>query len=239
MGRLLLNCASQTDGTLTADGTNGRENLQFDLSGAGAENFEINQNPGTTDNPAGLIRTKRALDFETRSSYTLTVTATDPAGGSSTATVTINVLDQAEIEDVPGDEKRVWVDEGEYDIDPLKANNPPDIALGGLKWSLLTVNAADGDPDVLPSTTDHNRDSVLSVDCQPDPDNDGLCDDFRFSNFNTANTNLLFAIGTGETHNAPDFEDPEDIAGRDDSNATPPEGMHLAKKPWTTSTRSG
>ena len=215
--------------TLTADGTNGA-NLQFDLSGTGAENFEINQNPTSTANPAGLIKTKRKLDFETRSTYTLTLTATDPHGASTSVTVTINVLDQAEIEDVPGDEKRVWVNEALnptteiVKVDDLRAANPPDISLGGLKWSLLTVVDPDATPSPLPSITSHNRDSVLSVDCQPDSMNQGLCDDFRFSNFNTATTQLLFAIGTGETHNAPDFEDPKDIAGRDDSAASPPEG---------------
>ncbi len=220
--------AAKTAGTLAADGTAGNGSLQYDLSGTGSENFEINQNPGAPADPAGLIKAKRPLDFETESTYTLTLTATDPHGASTSVTVTINVLDQAEIEDVPGDEKRLWVNEANQADDPapivkvddLEAKNPPDVNLGGLKWSLLTVNAADGTPSELPSTTDHNRDSVLSVDCQPDSDNQGLCDDFRFSNFNTATTQLLFAIGTGETHDPPDFEDPKDIAGRDDTTAT-------------------
>ena len=199
---------AKTNGTLSQDGTNGRSHLQYNLSGAGAENFEINQNPGTTNDPAGLIRTKRALDFETKSSYMLTVTATDPAGGRSTATVTINVLDQAEIEDVPGDEKRVWVNEGDYDIYPLKANNPPDVNLGGLKWSLLNANEPTD-----PAPPANNRNDVRSVDCQFDATNDNLCDDFRLYPYNTANSTLLFAIGTGEDHNAPDFETPNDVVG--------------------------
>ena len=209
--------AAKAADTLTPDGTTGKENLQYDLSGADAKYFAINQNPGTTDDPAGLIKTKGPLDFETKSTYTVTVTATDPAGAKDTVTVTINALDQAEVEDVPGDEKRVWVDEGEYQIDSLRANNPPDIALGGLKWSLLTADDPTG------GTPQHNRNDVRSVDCQFDATNDNLCDDFRFSNFNTANTQLLFAIGTGEMHNAPDFEDPKDVvgtSGEDSTNAT-------------------
>ena len=201
---------------VTADGTNGRENLQFDLSGADAKYFAINQNPGETGDPAGLIKTKGPLDFETKSTYTVTVTATDPTGAKDTATVTIKVLDQAEIEGVPGDEKRVWVDENTYFIDSLKANNPPDVSLGGLKWSLLTA-------DEPANTPANNRNDVRSVDCQFDDMNDNLCDDFRFSQFNTANTNLLFAIGKGETHDAPDFEDPKDVLGITGETSDPDE----------------
>ena len=59
----------------------------------------------------------------------------------------------------------------------------------------------------------HPVNSALSVDFQVDDMNNYLCDDFRFSQFNTANTNLLFALGTGETHDAPDFENPTDDMG--------------------------
>ena len=189
---------------LTAD-ENGRENLQFDLSGPDAKYFAIRNDESPTDQ-RGLITTKRALDFETKSTYTVTVTATDPAGATDMATVTINALDQAEIEGVPGDEKRVWVDEGDFQIDSLNAQNPPDTSLGGLKWSLLTADEPTGIPG-------NNRNDVRSVDCQFDEDNENLCDDFRFSRFHTTTTNLLFAIGTGEDHDAPDFEDPQDVDG--------------------------
>ena len=96
-------------GTLTPDG-NGRENLQFDLSGADAKYFAI-RNDANPPAQRGLISTKRALDFETKNTYTVMVTATDPVGATETVTVTINVLDQAEIEGIPGDQKRVWVNE--------------------------------------------------------------------------------------------------------------------------------
>ena len=197
--------ANETDkaaGELMGDGTTGRENLQFDLSGADAKYFAI-RNDEIPSDQRGLISTKRALDFETKSTYTVMVTATDPAGAKSTATVTINALDQAEIEGIPGDQKRVWVKESVEFIDSLQAANPPDVNLGGLKWSLLTTNEAQTNPE-------HNRNSALSVDCQADTTNDRLCDDFRFSRFHTTNTNLLFAIGVGEQHDVPDFEMPAD-----------------------------
>ena len=192
------------DGTVSPDGTNGRENLQFDLSGADAKYFSIS-NAATPVEQRGLISTKRALDFETKSTYTVTVTATDPGGLTDTATVTIHVLDVPEVE---GLEERYRVDENQKLITALSANNPPDVSLGGLKWSLLTTTATPGLE--TQTTTEHNRNDARSIDCHYDGSNEGLCDNFRFSNFNTANTTLLFAIGTGEDHDAPNFEKPSD-----------------------------
>ena len=183
-------------------------NLQFDLSGSDAKYFEINQNqtPEDTNNPAGLIKTKRALDFETRRSYTVTVTATDPAGLKDTVTVTINVLDVPEIK---GLESRIRVDENTKEIDDLSASYSPNVSLGGLKWALLTTTATNG----LETQTDppHNRNSDDSIDCQADGTNKDLCDNFQFSTFHGENTTLKFAIGTGQKHDAPNFEDPKDV----------------------------
>ena len=201
------NAAAVTNKELTADG-DGNQYLQYDLSGPDAEYFEISLTNVTADptvlaETRGGIRTKKALDFETKSVYRVTVTATDPAGAATDVDVTIHALDQAEIEGIPGNEKRVWVNEGVEFIDALEAANPPDVNLGGLKWSLLTTNEA-------PTNPNHNRNSALSVDCQADTTNDRLCDDFRFSRFHTTTTNLLFAIGTGEDHEVPNFEMPAD-----------------------------
>ncbi|XP_053363533.1 protocadherin Fat 3a isoform X2 [Clarias gariepinus] len=55
--------------------------------GNGGRTFRINQY-------SGVITTQKGLDFETISSYTLIVTATNMAGQSSNATVTVVVLDQ-------------------------------------------------------------------------------------------------------------------------------------------------
>ena len=193
--------------------TDDTANLHFALSGAEAKYFTIGNLVGSTQSPAtdevrGLIRTKGPLNFETKSTYTVTVTATDPAGLTDTATVTINVLDVPEIR---GLGSRIRVDENTFDIADISVDNPPDVSLGGIKWSLLTTNEADaetaaGDGD------GHNRNHAHSIDCQYDSTNEGLCDDFRFSNFNTHMTTLLFAIGTGEKHDAPNFEKPADVS---------------------------
>ena len=56
------------------------------LSGDDADAFEI-------DN-SGQIKTAKKLDYETKSSYTVTVTATDPSGASASIVVNITVTDE-------------------------------------------------------------------------------------------------------------------------------------------------
>ena len=203
--------ARETDPPTDSSVTDDTANLHFSLSGADAKYFSI-QNAATPSGQRGLISTKRALDFETKSTYTVTVTATDPAGMTDTVTVTIKVLDVPEIE---GLEQRIRVDENTKEIADLYNSYPPDNNLGGLKWSLLTTTANPGlETQTIPP---HNRNNDGSIDCHVDPANQGLCDNFRFERFNTANTTLLFAIGTGEKHDAPNFENPLDRGTGDEA----------------------
>ena len=58
--------------------------LTYTLGGADAASFDINDTNGQ-------LMTKADLDHETKQSYTVTVTATDPGGLSATVTVTIEV----------------------------------------------------------------------------------------------------------------------------------------------------
>ncbi len=60
--------------------------LRYSLSGTHASSFSIDQN-------TGQLRTNAALDYETRRSYSVTVTATDPSATSDSIAVTINVTD--------------------------------------------------------------------------------------------------------------------------------------------------
>ena len=62
------------------------DTLTYTLGGADAASFGI-------DTSTGQLKTKAPLDHETRNSYTVTVTATDPSEASGTVTVTINVTD--------------------------------------------------------------------------------------------------------------------------------------------------
>ena len=61
--------------------------LIYMLSGADAASFGISRNDGQ-------LKTKAALNYEARSSYTVVVTATDPSGAMDSIVVTINVTDE-------------------------------------------------------------------------------------------------------------------------------------------------
>ncbi len=63
--------------------------LRYALSGDHASSFSIDQN-------TGQLRTNAALDYETRPSYSVTVTVTDPSATSDSIAVTINVTDRNE-----------------------------------------------------------------------------------------------------------------------------------------------
>ena len=67
--------------------------LTYTLGGADAASFDIND--GT-----GQLMTKADLDYETKRSYTVRVTATDPGGLSATVTVTIEVTDANEAPEI-------------------------------------------------------------------------------------------------------------------------------------------
>ena len=62
------------------------DTLTYTLGGADAESFRI-------DNTNGQLRTDAALDYETKPSYSVTVSVSDGNGSSQSITVTINVTD--------------------------------------------------------------------------------------------------------------------------------------------------
>ena len=86
-----------TDGTPTPDvgdvvsATDGTDTLTYTLGGTDARYFEITDANSST----GQITVKEdtKLDYETKNSYMVTVTATDPSLASTTIDVTINVTD--------------------------------------------------------------------------------------------------------------------------------------------------
>ena len=61
--------------------------LIYTLTGADAASFGISRN-------SGQLKTKAALNYEVRDSYTVVVTATDPSGAMDSIVVTINVTDE-------------------------------------------------------------------------------------------------------------------------------------------------
>ena len=62
------------------------DTLFYSLGGDDAASFDI-------DDSTGQLMTKAALDYESKDTYTVTVTARDPSGGHDEVTVTITVTD--------------------------------------------------------------------------------------------------------------------------------------------------
>ena len=89
-------------------------------TGADAEAFDINR-------ATGQLTTKAALNHETKETYTVTVTATDPFGATVTSVVTITVTDVNEDPTVMG---AASIDHAENEtvLDVDASNNNPDAA---------------------------------------------------------------------------------------------------------------
>ena len=139
--------------------------LTYSMSGADAASLTI----GRT---SGQIRTKDALDYETEpNTYTVTVTAADPAGLSDTATVTITVTDVDEDPVVSGNAAVDYAENGTGMVAAYAATDPEN---GGIAWSLSGDDADDfeisgagmltfmSSPD-FESPTDANADNMYSV----------------------------------------------------------------------------
>ncbi len=62
------------------------DTLEYVLGGVHASSFGI-------DSSSGRLQTRAALDYESRRSYSVTVTARDPSNAAAAVTVTINVVD--------------------------------------------------------------------------------------------------------------------------------------------------
>ncbi len=99
------------------------DTLTYTLGGTDAASFDI-------DTSTGQLKTKAPLDHETRNSYTVTVTATDPSETSGTVTVTINVTDVDEAGTVALSSEYPQVDAA------LTATlSDPDADITGVTWS--------------------------------------------------------------------------------------------------------
>ena len=107
--------------------------LTYTLSGTDAASFDIVA-------ASGQLQTKAALDYETKSRYSVTVTATDPSGASDTITVTITVTNE-------DDEGKVTLSSTQPQVGtPLTATlTDPDGDVTDLTWQWeVSDDAADG-----------------------------------------------------------------------------------------------
>ena len=149
-----------TDGTTTArsiaentaSGTNigspiaatdaDNDTLIYSLSGADAASFRI---VSTT----GQLQTEAALDYETRSSYTVTVSVSDSKGGTDNITVTIDVTDVDEI-DPPLSDRTQQVRDAIVREAPV--NSIDDVTIGHL--AAITSLSLNGRGEIIISTNE-------------------------------------------------------------------------------------
>ena len=108
-------------------------NLTYALGGPDAASF------GIVDN-SGQLQTKAALDKETKDTYTVTVTATDSFGASSTITVTINVTEVDEMPELTGEAPEEYAENGTAAVATFRATDPEGKSI---TWDLTGADDAD------------------------------------------------------------------------------------------------
>ena len=100
--------------------------VTYTLGGTDAASFDIV--PAT-----GQLQTKAALDYETRSSYEVTVTATD-SGGTTDIAVTINVINVIELTAITGPTSASFGESGWGRVATFTASSDQDR--DGVNWTL-------------------------------------------------------------------------------------------------------
>ena len=108
------------------------EALLYTLSGDGSDAFSVDD--------SGQITTAKALDFETQSSYTVTVTATDPSGSSDLITVNITVTDADDPATISATSSVSYEEGGTEPVATFSATDPDGDPI---VWSLSGADAAD------------------------------------------------------------------------------------------------
>ena len=115
------------------DGTPTDETLTYTLGGADAASFSI-------DRATGQLSTKADLDYETKRSYTVMVTATDPGGLSATVTVTIEVTAVDEDPELSGEAPEEYAENGRTPVATFTASDPERATI---IWSLSGDDVGD------------------------------------------------------------------------------------------------
>ena len=135
------------------------DTLTYTLGGTDANAFSINSTNGQ-------LRTSTALDYETKSSYAVTITVSDGKGESGTISVTINVTDVNETpannapEFTEGTSTTRAVAENTV-VNETPANNAPVFTEGGRTTRAVAENTASGQNiGSAISATDEDNDTL-------------------------------------------------------------------------------
>ena len=126
------------------------DTLTYTLSGTDAASFSI-------ISTSGQLRTKAALNYEVKNSYSVTITVSDGNGGSDSITVTINITDQD-----PASNNAPVFDEGDSTTRSVDKGTSP---------SQMSATDADDDPfkHIYPSQNLGLDDPVSATDADGDP----------------------------------------------------------------------
>ena len=109
------------------------DSLTYRLSGTDAASFDI-------DAATGQLMTLAALDYETKSTYSVTVTARDSGGLSDSIGVTVTVTDVDETPVITGDAAPNYAENGTGPVATYSATDPESATI---TWSLEGDDAAD------------------------------------------------------------------------------------------------
>ena len=109
--------------------------LLYTLSGGDAGSFKVNRE-------SGQITTAEKLDYETKDSYMVVVTATDPSGATDTINVNIEVLDVNDKPVISTDDSND-ISYPENGMDPVAMFSATDEDGDPIEWSLAGDDAGD------------------------------------------------------------------------------------------------
>ena len=117
------------------------DTLDYSLSGTNASSFEIDRTSGQITVGEGTT-----LDYETKRTYSVRVTATDPSNRSASITITINVTDVNEPPEilkkalvVVGDRSVGYAENGTGSVAEYTAAGPN---TANLRWRLTGADAS-------------------------------------------------------------------------------------------------
>ena len=129
------------DAVTATDEDDDDDHLMYTLGGADKDSFAIGRTDGQITVGKGTV-----LNFESKDTYVVMVTATDATGDSATVKVTITVTDKDESPElskkalvVVGDERVDYLENGTDTVETYTAAGPDSV---GARWSLSGTDAS-------------------------------------------------------------------------------------------------
>ncbi len=136
--------------------------LTYTLGGTDAVSFDIDSASGQLQTATGTV-----LDYEARTSYSVTVTVTDSKGGSAAIDVTINVTDEDEPPSAPTELSGLVLNDGANDLTltPTFATDTTSYAASvGGAVSQITVTPTKSDTDASVEYLDARDAAITDAD---------------------------------------------------------------------------